>query len=65
MNMSKIWGGHLPTFLKSGSFGMEWPNNASLMEVRNVLFVYNERGTIGCFKEQNKLAQMFSLLEAV
>ena len=27
MNMSKIWGGHLTTFLKSGCFGMEWPNN--------------------------------------
>ena len=25
MNMSKIWGGHLTTFLKSGCFGMEWP----------------------------------------
>ena len=25
MNMSKIWRGHLTTFLKSGCFGMEWP----------------------------------------
>ena len=38
-------------------------HNASLTEVRKVFVWYNKRGTIGCFRKQNKLAQIFSLLE--